>query len=423
MYPFAIDLEDETMNLKELAQRLRNARKQAGISQQAAAHAINVARTAITQMEAGKRSVSTFELTKLAKLYRQPIPYFLDEHIDSNDTLEALLYRAEPSLNDVPDIKRHIDHYIDLCREGSNLEKLLKYESRMGPPMYSLSLSNHKGEAVLQGESVAEQERKRINLGNEPIGDVAELIAKQSIWVSSANLPNTISGLFLNHNKTGLIILVNAAHVKSRKRFSYAHEYAHALLDRTDQVRISSTANNAELIEIRANAFAAAFLMPKEAIFNILYSLNKGKPSRSDHIIHDVASENTFTVKERAIPYSQTITYQDAAIIAHHFGTSYQAAIYRLRNLNCISLQECDLLLKKENDGKNYLCALNMFSDLETNEDEKLWDRELRIELVHLAIEAYRREEISRGRILELGDQIGIGGKTLYQLAQATLDV
>ena len=411
------------MNPKELAQRLRNAREEAGISQQAAGAAIDLPRTAITQIEGGNRSVSTFELMNLAKLYRRTISYFLDEHIDTNDTLEALLYRAAPGLSEAPDIKQQIDHYIDLCREGLSLEKLLEHEPRMGPPTYSLSAPTNKGEAALQGEAIAEQERKRMGVGSDPIGDIAELIAKQAIWVSSAKLPDTISGLFLNHTKTGLIILVNAAHVKSRKRFSYAHEYAHALLDRTDNIRISSTANNIELIEIRANSFAAAFLMPKEAVFEILQSLSKGKPSRSDRIIQDVASEGINCAENRATPYSQTITYQDAAIIAHHFGTSYQAVVYRLKNLNHISQNECDSLINKDKDGKNYLRALHMYSDLESKEDEKLWDRELRSEMVYLAIEAYRREEISRGRIIELGDQIGIGGKILYELAQATLEV
>ncbi len=410
------------MNALDLAQRLRFAREQADISQKVAADAIGLSRTAITQLEAGNRSVSTFELMNLAKLYRRTISYFLDENIGSDDTLEALLYRAEPSLCEAPTIKRHIDHYIDLCREGLTLEKLLEYAPRMGPPTYSPTIPNHKGEAALQGEIVAEQERKRLGVGNEPIGDIAELIAKQAIWVSSASLPDAISGLFLNHNKTGLIILVNASHVKSRKRFSYAHEYAHSLLDRNENVRISSAANHSELIEIRANAFAAAFLMPMEGIFSILHTLSKGRPSRCERLVLDVASECVSSGENRVTRYSQAITYQDAAIIAHHFGVSYQAAIYRLRNLNCISLQECDALIKKYNFGKNYLRALNLYSDLEINEDEMLWDRELRSELVYLAIEAYRREEISRGRILELGDQIGIGGKILYELAQATVE-
>ena len=127
-------------------------------------------------------------------------------------------------------------------------------------------------------------------------------------------------------------------------------------------------------------------------------------------------------VESRAIPYSQNITFQDIAIIAHHFGVSYQAAVYRLRSLNVISQKECDQLIAKYQDGKHYLSSLNMFSDLEKKESRELWDRELRTELSYLAIEAFRREEISRGRIIELGDAIGIGGKELYEFALATIE-
>jgi Zn-dependent peptidase ImmA (M78 family) len=58
---------------------------------------------------------------------------------------------------------------------------------------------------------------------------------------------------------TRLVILVNSSPVRARRRFSYAHEYAHALLDRDRQVTVTSTDNAAELIEKRANAFAASF--------------------------------------------------------------------------------------------------------------------------------------------------------------------
>lgn len=408
------------MNPIELPNRLRKARDSRGISQQAAAEFVGLPRTAITQIEGGNRSISTLELTKLAKLYRYPISYFLDEISNDEEDINVVLYRAAPNLNEAT--KQQIYRYIDLCKEGIVLEKILDFEPRANLPKYSLPVPKNKGEAVTQGTNIAEQERKRLSIGIGSIADIANLISNQGIWACSADLPDDVSGLFLNNAKTGLIILVNANHVISRKRFSYAHEYAHALFDREENIRISSTANNAEFIEVRANAFAAAFLMPADGITEVLRSLNKGKASRQDQIVFDVSANSKVNVESRAIPYSQNITFQDIAIIAHHFGVSYQAAVYRLRSLNFISQQECDRLIAKYQDGKHYLSSLNMFSDLEKKESKELWDRELRTELAYLAIEAFRREEISRGRIIELGDAIGIGGKDLYEFALATLE-
>lgn len=407
------------MNPLELPDRLRKARDSRGISQQAAAEFIGLTRTAITQMEGGNRSVSTLELTKLAKLYRYPISYFLDETPNDEEDINVVLYRATPHLSEVT--QQQIYHYIDLCKEGINLEKILDFEPRANLPKYSLPIPKNKGEAAAQGTNVAEQERKRLSIGIGPIADITNLIAKQGIWACSADLPDDVSGLFLNNATTGLIILVNANHVISRKRFSYAHEYAHALFDRDENIRISSTENHAELIEVRANAFAAAFLMPADGINEVLRSLNKGKSSRQDQVIFDVSANSKMNIESRSAPYSQNITFQDIAIIAHHFSVSYQATVYRLRSLNIISQQECDKLVAKYQDGKHYLSSLHMFSDLESTENKELWDRELRSELSYLAIEAFRREEISRGRIIELGDAIGVGGKNLHEFALATL--
>lgn len=408
------------MNPIELANRLRKARESRGISQQAAAEFASLSRTAITQIEKCKRAVSTLELTKLAKLYHYSISYFLDETPNNEEDINVVLYRAAPNLNEVT--QQQIYHYINLCKEGIILEKMLDFEPRANLPKYSLPIPKNKSEAVAQGTNIAEQERKRLDMGIGSIANITNLISTQGIWACSADLPDDVSGFFINNSKTGLIILVNANHVISRKRFSYAHEYAHALFDREENIRISSTSNNSEFIEIRANAFAAAFLMPAEGISEILRSLNKGKYSRQHQVLFDVSANNKMNVETRYAPYSQNIIFQDVAIIAHHFSVSYQAAVYRLRSLNIISQQECDRLIEKYPDGKHYLFSLNMFSDLENKESKELWDRELRSELSYLAIEAFRREEISRGRIIELGDAIGIGGRNLYEFALATLE-
>lgn len=408
------------MNPKELSNRLRKARESRGINQQSAAEFLNIPRTAITQIEAGKRSVSTLELTKFAKLYRYPIPFFLDEMTPKEEDFDIMLFRAAPELSQ--SIQQQIFHYVDLCKQGIALEKILDFEPRAGLPHYALPMPKNKGEAVQQGSYIAEQERKRLNVGNGAIAEIASVITNQGVWACSAAMPDDVSGLFLNNPNTGLIILVNANHVKSRKRFSYAHEYAHAIFDRDDNIRISSTRNHAELIEVRANAFAAAFLIPADGINETLRNLNKGKSSRQDQIIFDVSANSKMNIESRSAPYSQNITFQDVSIIAHHFGVSYHAAVYRLRSVNIISQQECEQLISKYQEGKRFLSSLNMFTDLEEREDKSLWDRELITEIAYLAIEAFRREEISRGRIIEIGDAIGIGGKMLYESALATLE-
>lgn len=406
-----------SIDVNELARRLRQAREEAGVNQQDAADAIGVHRTAITQMEAGKRAVSTLELTRLATRYGRDVIWFLSESKSEEDVIVAL-HRAVPGLESAPESKQQIDRCVALCREGVSLENLLGHAPRKGPPTYSEPLPQTPWEAIAQGQRVAEEERRRLDLGVRPITDLVNLIAEQGIWASGADLPEKMSGLFLHHASIGLGVLVNASQVRTRRRFSYAHEYAHALLDRDRPVTVTSADNAAELIEKRANAFAAAFLMPREGVAEVIAALQKGQQSRVEETVFE-ATGGHFDAQARSAPRSQRITYQDAAALAHRFGVSYQAAVYRLVSLRHVTKAESDELLAREAVGKDFLQALDMFDDLEGGESGQLMNRELRRQVAGLAIEAYRREEISRERLLDLGKQLGIPGPKLVALAEA----
>ena len=171
------------MDAEELGRRLRVAREARGLSQQAAANALGLPRTAITQIEAGNRSVSTLELTKLAELYIRPVLYFLQEGArDEDEDVLVALHRVAPGLESDPVTHEEVTRCVSLCREGVALERFLGSASRSGPPNYEARLPRSSWEAVVQGEQTAVEERQRLGIGNAPIADVSELIASQGIW-------------------------------------------------------------------------------------------------------------------------------------------------------------------------------------------------------------------------------------------------
>ena len=405
------------MEARDLGRRLRVAREARGISQQLAAGALSLPRTAITQLEAGNRSVSTLELTKLSKLYLCPVAQLLQEGTrDEDGDVLLALYRVAPGLERDTATQGQVRRCVSLCREGVMLERLLGVDARTGPPSYEARVPGASGEAVAQGEQIAGQERRRLNIGTAPIADISELIVSQGIWASGIELPRDMSGLFLRHPSIGLAIIVNASHVRGRRRFSYAHEYAHALLDRDWNIRVSSTGNSSEMIERRANAFAAAFLMPGAGVYEALRNLNKGLPSRQEQTVFDVANDGRIDAELRSPARSQRINYKDIAMLAHHFGVSYQAALYRLKSLRYISQPESQELLEQDDVGRQYLKVL--FEDVDETGRRRYWNRDTRSEIAHLAIEAYRRGQISRGRVLELSEILDIPGDTLLNFAQ-----
>ncbi|ABA05217.1 transcriptional regulator, XRE family [Nitrobacter winogradskyi Nb-255] len=402
----------------QLGDRLRAARERRGLSQQAVAEALGLPRTAVTNMESGTRSVSTLELTRLADLYGQQATFFLSMHEEAED-LSIVLHRALPEMAGSPHLDGEVRRILDLYQEGAGLRALLGRTVELSIPDYAAKLFS-VGDAIRQGEDAALEERRRLDLGAAPIVNMAALISEQGIWTAATDLPDGMSGLFINHAAIGPSILVNAGHWPVRRRFSYAHEYAHALFDRVVTVTTTRRENASELVEKRANAFAAAFLMPPDGVADALRQLDKGQPSRLTQIIFDVAGNTGLEAEIRARPGSQAITYQDAATLARHFGVSYEAMVWRLKSLNHIGGPDTDALMARKDTARRAIRLLGFLDLLDEGDVPPPPEPELRSQLMRLSVEAYRQEEISRGRLLELARKLAIDGSELIELADAT---
>ncbi|MFG1307268.1 helix-turn-helix transcriptional regulator [Xanthobacter autotrophicus] len=71
--------ENDDEERRRLGDRLREARKYLGLKQEEVATYLKIPRTALTDIENGQRRVEAIELTRLARLYRQPVAYFTGE--------------------------------------------------------------------------------------------------------------------------------------------------------------------------------------------------------------------------------------------------------------------------------------------------------------------------------------------------------
>lgn len=401
----------------QLGPRLRDAREKRGLSQQAVAEALGLPRTAVTNVETGNRTLSTTELMKLANLYDRSVASFLEDEVTMADDASVILLRAIQQVSNGPMFREAIDHVLNLCREGATLRALLGQSLDEPLPDYAIRVAS-ASDAIRQGDFVAQEERRRLGLGNAPIGNIANLISSQGVWVAACELPDDISGLFTHDRRAGLAIIVNVKHAAVRRRFSYAHEYGHALFDRAEPYRLTRRANADEMIEKRANAFAASFLMPKGGIEDQLRQLDKGRPSRQAQILYDVARDAPTESEVRPRPGSQTITWQDVGSIARHFGVSYESALWRLRNLNHLGPTETTTLLGQK-DNRLRLEDILKFRVDDVVPPPDTQDQELRDQVVRLAIEAFRREEISQGRLRELAGKLKIRSSDLIELAES----
>jgi transcriptional regulator with XRE-family HTH domain len=68
--------EAEGIDRKALGARLRESREYIGLSQEEVAKILSIPRTALSNIETGRRRVDALELKELAKLYKRPVAYF-----------------------------------------------------------------------------------------------------------------------------------------------------------------------------------------------------------------------------------------------------------------------------------------------------------------------------------------------------------
>ena len=396
-----------------LGRRIRAAREACRMSQEEVAGQLGISRSPYVQIENGNRSVSSLELDKLAYLFGRDIREFVGESFQEEDTLAAL-FRAQPEVANQPDVTEKLRECLALGRELARLEQFVGLDQdQVTLPSYTFSPPRTRWEAVQQGQRLADEERRRLSLGSGAIGDLNELLESQGVHTGMVDLPVDVCGLTLNERSTGFFVVVNQGNPHLRRRFSLAHEYAHVLADRDRFGLVSKASDQDNLIEVRANVFAACFLLPAEGVHQFVSSLGKGKPSRGSTEVFDEVC--TISAHGRTDPGSQLLQFYDVVQLAHSFGVSVSSTLYRLKNLRLVTESDFDRLLALDKAGKSR--QMNAFLGI-PEPDHTAMRSAFRTRFLGLALEAYRREEISRGKLQELAVMMGCPDEDLDALVE-----
>ena len=292
-----------------------------------------------------------------------------------------------------------------------------------GPPRYELTTPRTIADGIRQGESVAAQERQRLGIGATlPVATVSDLVRSQGLRVAAIELPGVVHGLLIRRDLTQPAIVVPSEDL-AWQRFSLAQEYAHALFERGRSAFVISSVYSAEeIVDVRARAFAAAFLLPPAGVESFLRAIAKAGPSRRAHALINRAPGAPIRAEVRQAAGSQTITYCDVVEVARRFGTTYRTAVYRLEELGVLSRSESEDLLspKQEQAAQEYAALLTgsrKDPPLELN-----GTLELKTEILHVAIEAYRRRAIDKAALLAFAEKLQVpelSETKLLKLAEA----
>lgn len=396
----------------EVGRRLKQARESCGLTQEDVALEMGLARATVAQIELGNRSVSGLELAKFSYLYARDIREFLAPTF-SADSLTSVLLRAEDGEED--GVRTALRDCIAMGHQLRDLETLLGINRSTGSvASYPSVTLGSKWDAIQSGTQAASEERRRLGLGFGSLGDVPALLEAQGIRIGLIQMPAGVSGLMISDSNVGLFVVVNRNHPSVRQRFSWCHEYAHLLLDRAQMGHVSRESERSDLLEVRANVFAANFLMPEEGVRQFVGTLGKGSSSRLHAEIFD--ESGVVPVDTRTAGGSQDLQIYDVVKLAHHFGVSMLSALYRLMNLRLITDKQFEQMKQMDSEGMSkQLAELLGLAELSEEESISAFYRRYLV----LALEAYRREKISRRKLVEIASKLGVGATEIEHVVES----
>lgn len=353
----------DNIDLRKLGERLQQARKKSGMTQADAAKVIDAARTTIVAIEKGERRLKPNELIKLARAYGQAVSDF----VRSSPTAEPfeVQFRAAYQRNEQEEaqITPVIQRFEELCRNYLELEKIMDAPIPRNYPQ-EYDVTNMPIEAA--AESIAIAERQRLGLGDGPIPMLRDILEQSvGIRVFYLNMPAKYSEIYSYDDQLGGCMAINLSHYEERRRWSMAHGYLHFLAHRRKPVvDFEGQYKRIPESERLAETFPKYFLMPTSGLlsrFNDMYRTH-GK----------FTPTNLFT-------------------LAHYYGVSIEALVYRLEDMELLPSGTWDRLRDRG------LKVRKVQQELGLEEIDQRADI-LPIHYQHLAIEALEQGLITEGR-------------------------
>jgi Zn-dependent peptidase ImmA (M78 family)/DNA-binding XRE family transcriptional regulator len=272
-----------------IGERIKIARRAAGLSQRALAEAVGVSAMAISKYERELDIPSSDVLLRLAQALNVKTEYFLRPVAV---TITAPSYRRRTSLP-------RKQEYAIMGQIQEWLERYLDAESFFnGPPDFDLPADLSRRVASLsEVEQVVLNLRRAWHLGWDPIENLVEVLEDRGIKVGQVDGHEDFDALTFWADDNIPVIAVKHDSPGDRQRFNLAHELGHLVLEPVEGVDA----------EKAAYRFAGAFLVPEPvARFEL-----------GDH--------------------RQTLDLHELHLLKHKYGLSMQAWIYRAKDLGILS--------------------------------------------------------------------------------------
>lgn len=309
----------EPIDPRIFGRRLAETRKARGLTQEEVADYLRCSRPTYIAIEKGDRLAKPDEIVTLAAYLGR--------------TVHELVRPTEP----IADLQPHLRAVVDRLKSGDEralhaaiaelhqfAEDYRELEQFMSAPLrhnYPPELSlNPRIDPIQLGEDTADEERRRLGLGNQPViylRSLLEWVVGLRIFYSD-KLPAAVAGMYAYTADLGCCILVNRNHPAERRRLSMLHEYGHLIADRFKPgIDYLTMKGRKPANERFAEAFALGFLMPANSLRQRFHDI--------------VTTTGDFQVA-------------DLRRLSHFYFASVQAMTLRLEQLALISRGSWDFL-------------------------------------------------------------------------------
>jgi len=355
----------EQIDPRVLGQRLLEARRAAGFTQQAVADQMDMARTTVVAIEKGERRVTAPELIRFAQAYNRSVSDF----VGRQTVMQGFVAQFRSAARQVLETNSEYEQVaLDLQRRS---EDYVELERLVGTPLTRAYPAEYKptGGSIDQiASDIATTERNRLGLGDGPIGNLRErLEAEVGLRIFYFPMPSKIAGVFAFNEDFGACVGINAKHPRDRRQWSLAHEYGHFLMHRYQaEITILEVRRLNAAKERVTDAFTENFLMP-------VAGLNR-----------------RFSEIHRSSPKGATLA--DIVALANLYRVSVQAIVLRLETLHRLAPGTWDRLVT---EGFEVQKAQRLLG-IEANPPvEDLFPQRY----VALAVTAFRKAELSEGEL------------------------
>jgi Zn-dependent peptidase ImmA (M78 family)/DNA-binding XRE family transcriptional regulator len=254
-----------------IGQKIESERKRIGLPLEEVAKNIGISRQTLSLVEKGESLIDSEKLLYFSRMVGRPISFFFEEMTPEvqlffrADSAEKITSTLENSL------KERYGHYVEL-------EEILGVKL-CGQLPQSMALRSFLSTDRNLIADIAEQERKRLGIGDAPIKNIFELFENNSIKIFVFDFGDPdLFGVTCYNETNGPCIFVNGNDKipVERQILTVAHEYGHLIFHRDefldrDSFKYRKGVGKGKAVEEKiTDFFAGIFLVPEESLRKIV---------------------------------------------------------------------------------------------------------------------------------------------------------